>query len=316
MVAVGATISAFWIIVANSWQQTPAGYVLRNGRAELTDFWAAVFNPSTLLRFPHTFVACLLAGALLVMGISAWLLLAGKAAETARKTLKTALLLAFVASLLTLYPFGHHHAMQVARTQPEKLAAMEGLIKGKRQAGWVVFGIPGREPDQMHFVIGIPGLLSWMVAGDANAYIPGLDDFRNEGQPTPPLRMTFLSFHSMVGLGMLFIGVTGLGVFLLFRKRLYDAKWYLRLLPWCIPLPLLACQLGWVTAEVGRQPWVVYRLLRTQDAFSTNVTGTEVLFSILMFGFIYLLLGTLYVFLLVRQVRHGPEPVPSREGTK
>jgi cytochrome d ubiquinol oxidase subunit I len=120
----------------------------------------------------------------------------------------------------------------------------------------------------------------------------------------------------MVGLGMLFIGVTGLGVFLLFRKRLYDAKWYLRLLPWCIPLPLLACQLGWVTAEVGRQPWVVYRLLRTQDAFSTNVTGTEVLFSILMFGFIYLLLGTLYVFLLVRQVRHGPEPVPSREGTK
>lgn len=313
MVAVGATISAFWIIVANSWQQTPAGYEIRNGRAELTDFAAAVFNPSTIERFFHTFAACLLAGAFLMAGISAYLLLKNKAGDVARKTLKLATIFGFVVSVMTLFPTGHHHAVQVARSQPEKLAAIEGLIHGQANAPVVVFGIPSEDPPRLHYAIEIPGLLSMLASGDSDAEIPGIEDLREAGRPTPPFVMTFVSFHMMVALGNFFIAWTALGVFLLIRKKLYDTRWYLKLLMWVIPLPLVACQLGWIVAEVGRQPWVVYRLLKTEDAFSANVTGGEVLFSIVMFGLIYLALGALYVFILVRKIKQGPKPLAAKE---
>ena len=313
MVAVGATLSAFWIIVANSWQQTPAGFEVRHGRAELTDFAAAVFNPSTTERFFHTFVACLIAGAFLMAGISGYLVLKDRAAEVGRKTLKLALVLGLVASLLALFPTGDSHARQVACTQPEKFAAMEGLIRGQTRAPLTIFGIPSEAPPRLKFKIGIPGLLSWMACGDADAHVPGILDLQGQGHSTPPLTITFVSFHTMVGLGTLFIAVTAFGVFLLCRKRLYQTRWYLRLLLWAIPLPLVACELGWIVAEVGRQPWVVYRVLRTQDAYSANVTGGEVLFSMVMFGLIYLALGGLYVFVLSRQIKRGPEPRVVRE---
>jgi cytochrome d ubiquinol oxidase subunit I len=312
MVAVGSALSAFWIIVANSWQQTPAGHVVQNGRAELLDFWAAVFNSSTGPRFFHTMVACLVAGAFLMIGISAYLILKNKAAEVARKTLKIALVFGLVFSVMTLYPSGHHHGQQVARDQPEKFAAMEGLIRGQSRAPMVVVGMPSDEPPRMEYVVHIPGLLSWLAFGDVDARVPGIEDLRQQGWPTPPMVATFLSFHSMVGLGMLFIALTAFGVWLLVRGKLYGSTWFLRLLVWSIPLPLVACELGWIVAEVGRQPWVVYRVLKTADAFSTNVSGAEVLFSIVIFGLIYLALGALYVFILVRKVNQGPEP-PAQE---
>jgi len=313
MVAVGATISAFWIIVANSWQQTPAGYEIRNGRAELTDFMAAMFNPSTADRFFHTLIACLIAGAFLMAGISAYLVLKDRAAEVARKTLKISLVFGLIVSVIALFPTGDHHAKQVARTQPEKFAAMEGLIRGQTRAPLTIFGIPSEEPPRLDLKIGIPGILSLMASGDAEAYVPGIEDLREEGRPTPPLAITFVSFHTMVGLGFFFILLTALGVFLLLRKKLYKTRWYLRLLLWAIPLPLIACELGWIVAEVGRQPWVVYRILKTEEAYSANVTGGEVLFSIIMFGLIYLMLGVLYVFILARNVKRGPGSLPAKE---
>lgn len=313
MVAVGSTLSAFWIIVANSWQQTPAGYAIRGGRAELVDFWAAVFNSSTPHRFFHTMVACLVAGAFLMAGISAYLVLKNRSVEVARKTLKIALIFGFVVSVMALFPSGHHHAKQVAEDNPEKFAAMEGLIHGQSRAPMVVVGKPNGEPPTMEFVVEIPGLLSWMAFGDVDAPVQGVEDFRREGWPTPPLVPTFLSFHAMVGLGLLFIGLTGLGVLLLLRRRLDQSRWYLKLLLWSIPLPLVACELGWIVAEVGRQPWVVYRVLKTADAFSTNVSGGEILFSIVAFGFIYLALGALYLLILARKVQHGPEPQTPKE---
>ena len=308
MVAVGTMLSAFWIIAANSWQQTPAGYVVQNGRAELTDFWAAIFNASTHHRFLHTMVASWIAGAFLMAGISAYLILNNRRAEVARKTLKISLIVGLIASVTALFPSGHHHAQQVARTQPEKLAAMEAVIHGQKAAPLTIFGIPSEEPPRMDYAIGIPGLLSWMAFGDADAHVSGLEDLREQGHPTPPFVMTFLCFHLMVGLGTFFIALTALGVFLLVKKRLYETRWYLKLLLWAIPLPLVATQVGWIVAEVGRQPWVVYRLLKTADAFSQNVAAGEVLFSIVMFGLIYLALGVLYVFILVRKVKQGPEP--------
>ena len=313
MVAVGAAISAFWIIVANSWQQTPAGYVIRNGRAELTDFAAAVFNPSTIDRFGHTFFACLAAGAFLMAGISAWLILSDTGAEVARKTLKISLIFGLVTSVVVLFPTGHYHAERVARTQPEKLAAIEGLIHGQTGAPLVVFGIPSEEPPRLNWTIKIPGALSWMAFGDADAHVRGIQDLREAGWPTPPFVITFISFHTMVGLGFFFIVLTAFGVLLLVRHKLFETRWYLKLLLWSIPLPLLACELGWIVAEVGRQPWVVYRVLKTSEAFSTNVIAAEVLFSIIMFGLIYLALGALYIFILVRKVKHGPEPLFAKE---
>jgi cytochrome d ubiquinol oxidase subunit I len=200
MVAVGSTLSAFWIIVANSWQQTPAGFVVRNGRAELVDFWAAVFNSSTPHRFFHTMIACLVAGAFLMAGISAYLVLKNKAAEVGRKTLKVALLFGFVVSVMTLFPSGHHHAKQVAEDQPEKFAAMEGLIRGGTRAPMVVVGKPSDRPPRLESFVEIPGMLSWLAFGDVDAPVQGIEDLREAGWPTPPLVPIFVSFHTMVGL--------------------------------------------------------------------------------------------------------------------
>jgi cytochrome bd ubiquinol oxidase subunit I len=304
MVAVGSTISAFWILVANSWQQTPAGYVVRNGRAELTGFWAAVFNPSTLPRFFHTVDAALIAGAFLVAGVAAYLLRKDRADELARRALKLAVVFGFVASLVELFPFGHYHARQVAHTQPEKFAAIEGLYTGQSAAPMVLFAYPVTPPPQLKAKIEIRGLLSWMAFGDINAPIRGITDFPPDDRP--PLWLTFVSFHNMVVLGMYFIAAMGFGVWQLRRGRLWEGRRFLKLLIISIPLPLAACELGWMAAEVGRQPWIVYHLLRTSDAASTSVPAGDVLFSMLLGGLLYLTLGALYVFLLVREIRHGP----------
>jgi cytochrome d ubiquinol oxidase subunit I len=306
MVAVGATISAFWIIVANSWQQTPAGYVLRNGRAELTNFYDAVFNPSTLIRYFHTVDAALIAGAFFVAGIAAYLILKGKETDLAKHAMKIAVIFGLMTSLLELMPLGHEHAKQVAYTQPEKFAAIEGLYISQPSAPMVFFAIPYTKPPELKAVIELKGLLSWMAFGDVNVHIKGINEFPPEN--IPPLWLTFVSFHNMVVLGLYFIAITFYATYLLKKNKLFEKKWLLKLFIWSIPLPLAACQLGWITAEVGRQPWIVYGLLRTSDASSITVTAPESLFSIILFGCVYLLLGALYIYLLVREVKHGPQP--------
>ena len=305
MVAVGSTLSAFWIIVANSWQQTPAGFVIRNGRAELTSFWEAVFNPSTLPRYFHTMDAALISGAFFVAGISAYLLLQNSKNESARKALKIAVIFGFVVSLLEVFPFGHEHAQQVARTQPAKFAAIEGVYDSQTGAPLALFGVPTDSPPDLKVPIEIPGILSWMAFGDFDAEIKGINDFPEEDRP--PLFITFVSFHNMVILGLYFIALMAWGVYLLIKGRAWDNKRFLKILIWSIPLPLIACQLGWIAAEVGRQPWIVYGLLRTSDAHSIAVTAGEILFSTVLFTSIYILLGSLYVFLLVKEVKHGVE---------
>jgi cytochrome d ubiquinol oxidase subunit I len=310
MVAVGATISAFWIIVANSWQQTPAGFVIQNGRAELTSFWDAVFNPSTMLRYLHTVDAALIAGAFFMAGISAYLLLKGKEIDGAKRTMKVSVIFGLVAAVLAVFPTGHEHAKQVAHTQPEKFAAIEGLYNTQSQAPLVLFALPQTPPPKLEAVIEIPGILSWMAFGDPHAKIQGIDEFPKD--EIPPLWLTFVSFHNMVILGGYFVLIMGFAAFKLWKGGLWSTKWLLKVLMWSIPLPLAACQLGWITAEVGRQPWIVYKLLKTADAYSVTVTAGEIWFSIILFSLVYLLLGTLYVFLLLREMKHGPQPLTLR----
>jgi len=303
MVAVGATISAFWIIVANSWQQTPAGFIIQNNRAELTDFWAAVFNPSTLVRFFHTVDAALISGAFLWAGIAAYMILKNKQVEIAKVALKFAVIFGLVASLLQVYPFGHEHGRQLARTQPEKFAAIMGLYYTQTAAPVDIFAFPTDRPPELKLRIGIPGLLSWLALGDANAPLKGINEFPREN--IPPLFLTFVSYHNMVILGMYFILILAISAFKIYKKTLWESKKLLKILFWSIPLPLAACQLGWIAAEVGRQPWIVYHLMRTKDAVSVSVGAGEILFSIFLFGAIYILLFSVLIVLLKKKVNKG-----------
>lgn len=313
MVALGATLSAFWIIVANSWMQTPAGFVFNTvtQRAELTNFWQAVFNPSTGIRYFHTVMSCLVAGAFMMTGISAALLLKDSANRVARKSLGVGIIFGLISSILVAFPSGHEHAKQVAHTQPAKFAAIEGLYTSQSGAPLVMFAVPFTAPPELKAKVELPGLLSWMAFGDVNAHIPGIDQFKKED--LPPLWMTFVSFHNMVILGMFFITAMMYGTWLLYRGKLWTSRKFLRVLFWSIPLPLAATQFGWVTAEVGRQPWIVYPVkgvfegMRTSAAASVNVSAGQILFSIILFGIIYLFLLSLYLYVLWKKISEGPE---------
>ncbi|UCH64147.1 MAG: cytochrome ubiquinol oxidase subunit I [Fidelibacterota bacterium] len=307
MVALGATLSAFWIVAANSWQQTPSGFIIQHGRAELTNFWEAVFNPSTLPRYFHTVNGTLITGAFFMAGIAAYLLLKNKASDAAKISLRYSIIFGLVTSILAGFPTGHEHARQVARTQPEKFAAQEGLYTTQEGAPMLLFGLPKDNPPEMKFSIEIPGLLSWIAYGDVNATVRGINDFPEDERP--PLFLTFASFHTMVGLGVYFVLIMLLAAIMLYRKTLWHNSLLLKVLVLSIPLPWLANQLGWVAAEVGRQPWIVYGLLKTRDAYSITVSAGEVLFSLITFGLIYLLLGALYIYLLIRNIKRGPEPI-------
>ncbi len=303
MVAVGATLSAFWILVANSWQQTPKGFIfnVQTGRAELTSFAAAVFNPSMPIRFCHTMDAAIICGAFLVAGISAYLLLKDRTNEVARRALRIAVTVGFIASALELFPFGHEHARQVGNQQPAKLAAFEGLFETGPNAPLTLFGWPTE-----HGLIGavrVPGLLSLLVGMRTDRVVQGLNDFPRSERP--PVFLPFMGFHVMVGLGSLFIAMTAYGLFQLWRGRLWEDKLYLWALVLAIPLPVIACQAGWIVTEVGRQPWIVYKLLKTADALSPHLSGGEVLFSIILFGSVYALLFGLYLYQCVTMVRQG-----------
>ncbi len=310
MVAVGSTLSAFWIIVANSWQQTPAGFVERNGRAELTDFWAAVFNDSTVPRYLHTVDACLMTGSMFMLGVSAWYLLRRRHVRFARESLRVSLIVAFASSLVQL-PLGHYHGGQVARTQPAKLAAMEGIFKTQTHAPSLVFGVLDRKAEVVRYKIGIPGMLSWLAFGDVDAEVQGMEAF--DPNDRPPLPYTFYTFRAMVGLGFWCIALTGVGLLLLWRKRAYDNRLFLRCALWSIPLPFIANQVGWFSAEVGRQPWAVYGVLRTSEAVSPTVPAAQILLSIIVFTAVYSLLLALWLFLLGREIKHGPETAPEGE---
>jgi cytochrome d ubiquinol oxidase subunit I len=304
MVAVGSTLSAFWIVVANSWQQTPAGFHIVNGRAELVDFWAAVFNPSTVPRFLHTVDGALMAGAFFIMGLSAWFLLRGEHRKFAEKSFTIALVAGFLASAVQV-PLGHFHAVQVAETQPVKLAAFEGLWETQTNAPLLLLGLPNAEKERTDFAVELPGLLSIGVGGSTDTEVAGLKDFPKE--EWPPLYPTFFGFHLMVGLGFYFIALTGLGLLLLWRRRLFENTLFLKVAFLSIPLPVIANELGWIAAEVGRQPWIVQGLMRTDEAFSTVVPAGQILVSIGLFTVVYALLFCVWIFLLRRKLQKGPE---------
>jgi cytochrome d ubiquinol oxidase subunit I len=314
MVALGAHFSAIWIVVANSWQQTPAGFQLmprgEGFRAELTNFFEAVLNPSFLDRISHVYMGAWQAGAFLVLSVSAFYLLRNRHQEIAKASMKLALGLAVFASLGQLVT-GHDSAMNVAENQPAKLAAFEGLYETDAPAdlylvGWV------DEANERTIGLAVPKGLSWLLYGDADAPVTGLDSFAEEDRP--PVNIVFQSYHLMVGIGMLLIAISLGSLFLFWRGKLFRTRWFLWILTFSVLGPQLANQLGWLSAEVGRQPWIVYNLLRTSDGISPVVSASQVLTSLVLFGMIYLLLFILFVYLLNEKIQHGPGEVPVKEG--
>jgi cytochrome d ubiquinol oxidase subunit I len=310
MVALGSIFSSVWITIANSWQQTPAGYHLvktASGfvRAEITDFWAMVFNPSSMYRLCHVWLGAFILGAFFTLSIAAYYLLRNKHQEFAKNTFLIALIYAALASCSELVS-GHMQARAVARNQPAKLAALEAHYKtGTAGSELYLFGIPNPKKQEVDFGLALPNFLSILVYDDPNKPVAGLDKFREEDWP--PVVIPFLSYHVMIALGMMFIGLSLLGLFLYWRGTLFQQKWLL----WCYVFAVLggyaANETGWVCAEVGRQPWLVYGLLRTTQGVSPRLAASHVLASIIMFAIVYLFLFAVWVFVLNDKIQHGPE---------
>lgn len=314
MVALGSIFSAIWIIVAISWQQTPAGFVLRDSvtpagivkRAEVTDFWSVVFNPSAMDRLVHVIIGAFILGSFFVLSISAYYLLKNRHLDFARKSFAVALWVAATASIAMLVS-GDSQGRVVARYQPAKLAALEGLFKTTEGGAPIhVFGIPDTGSRAVRYNIEIPGLLSFLVHRDFRKPVPGLDQFEPD---VPPVALPFFSFHIMIGLGIYFVLLTLYALWRLRKSRLFQQRWLLWVFVFSVAGPFVANELGWVAAEVGRQPWIVYNLLRTSDAVSRGLAGSQVLGSIVMFAVIYAMLFAVWIYLLDDKIKKGPEPV-------
>ncbi|MBU1056449.1 MAG: cytochrome ubiquinol oxidase subunit I [Proteobacteria bacterium] len=301
LIAGASTLSAVWIIIANAWMQHPVGYVLRNGRAELNDFLAVVTQKFAVLQFLHTISAAYVISAFFVMGISAYHILKKQNLDFFVKSFRIALILGLISSVFVVFE-GDFHAADIAQKQPTKLAAMESLWETTTRAPVYLFAIPDEENEKNMIEIGaLPGVLSFLAYKDINAEVKGLKEFPRDERP--PVLITSMAFKGMVGLGAYFIFVTGYGW--LKRKRLAENKLYLKIMLLSIPLPYIATELGWVLTEVGRQPWIVYGLMKTSDAVSP-IASTQVLVSLIAFILVYGLLGFAGFYLIIKNAKKNP----------
>jgi cytochrome bd ubiquinol oxidase subunit I len=307
MVFLGTWASGYFIIATNAWVQHPVGYrTLENGNIVLDDYWAILFNPWVFPQYAHNMGGAVVCGAFVVTGLGAYYVLARRHEEYGRIFLKVGVIAGVLASLWMLFPSGHFQSEMVAKHQPVSLAAMEGLFESERQAGVVLVGQPDMENETIDNPIIIPRALSFLVYQNWNSEVKGLNAFPEKNWPDN-IPLLYYSYHVMVGLGTIFIGIMVLAAFLLWRGKLYNSRWMLWILMLAIPFPFIANTAGWFTAELGRQPWLAYGLFRTEEGVSPLVSSGSVLFTLIGFAGMYLIMGLLYILLMVREVAHGPE---------
>lgn len=311
LVAIGSNLSAIWILIANAWMQFPVGYILADGRAELASFTEILLNERMFVMAKHTIIAAFATGGFFMLGISSWNMVRNNQKEIFLKSARIALVFAAVSS--ALLPFtGHNHGQHTVEHQPMKFAAMEGLWHTEQPAGMALFAIIDQENMTNTFEIKIPYLLSWLAHGDMNAEVKGMVELQKiyeakhgEGDFIPPVWVVFWSFRIMVGLGMVFILFSFIGIFLLWRKKLSVSKLFLKLSMVIMFLPLLANAFGWIVAEIGRQPWVVQGLLLTSEGLSPNVTAGTLLLSTIVFTLLYGILAAVAVYLVYKYAKPG-----------
>ena len=305
LVAFASNLSALWILIANSWMQHPVGYAIREGRAELTDFLAIVTQPFAIQQFFHTVSGAYILAGFFVMGVSAYHLLRRQHIDFFTKSFRLALIFALIFSLAEIVQ-GHIHGGEVAKIQPTKLAAMESHWNTQADAPQWLFLIPDEKNERNLVEFGrLPGALSLLAYHSTAATVKGLKDFPPDERP--PVALTFVAFRTMVGLGFLFALLTVVGWFK--RNRLLESPTYLKIMLYAIPLPYIALQAGWIVTEVGRQPWIVYGLMRTKDAVSP-IAASQVGVTLGAFILVYTLLGVATFYLIIRHARLGPPPAP------
>jgi cytochrome bd ubiquinol oxidase subunit I len=309
-VAVGSWASGYFIIATNAFMQLPAGYAINpDGTLELVDVAAFLLNPWAWIQFAHNQCAALVTGAFAVTALGAFYILRNDHLEQARLYLRSGTTAGLIASLLVAFPTGDQQAKMVARHQPVTLAAMEGRFHGGDMADLTAIGQPNVKMQRLDNPIPIPGALSFLANGTFESYVHGLDEYPTEDWPDN-IELLYYSFHLMVTLGMIFILLMGLAVVQRFRGKLESSKWLLWPLMLTFPFPYIANSLGWMTTELGRQPWLIYNLFRTSEGYSKLVSNGDVIFTLIGFTGLYFVLGVLFLYLVGREIYFGPDHEP------
>lgn len=313
MVFLGSWVSGLFIIATNAWMQNPVGYTqLPDGSFQLADFGALFTNPWLFWQYMHNMSGAVVTGAFVMSSVGAYYVLSNKNAEYGKKFLLYGIVTGVIVSVFQAFPSGDGQGKNVAKYQPITLAAMEGLFETEHGAGLTIIGQPDVENMKLDNPIIIPNMLSFLTYNRWKAEVKGLKEYPREHWPDN-IPLLYYSYHIMVGLGTIFISITSIGVFLLWRKKLYTSRWFLWIVMLSFPFPYIANTTGWMTAELGRQPWLVYGLFRTADGFSSNVSSGNALFTLIGFAGLYLLLGLLFIMLALKEINEGPEHKKSTE---
>lgn len=309
-VFVGSWISGYFIIVTDAWMQHPVSYrVLANGSYEVISFWQLLFNPWALLQYAHNMCGSVVTASFVMAAVGAFYLLENRQLEYGRLFVKLGVIAGVLSSIAIVFPTGDLQGKYVASQQPVTMAAMEGLFKTESGAGMVLMGQPNEDTQTIDNPIVVNDLLSFLIYGTTRAEVKGLDQFPRDQWPTT-LPLLYYAYHIMAGLGTYFVLVMLIAAFLLWRKKLFTTRWILWPLMLSFPLPYIANTAGWMTAEIGRQPWLIYGLMRTAVGYSTEVSGGNALFTLLGFMGLYVLLSILFIILIYREISHGPEHAP------
>jgi cytochrome d ubiquinol oxidase subunit I len=305
MVWIGSWISGFFIIVTDAWMQHPVAYNYVNGHYEVASFWKLLLNPWGLLQYMHNMTGTVVTGSFVMAAVGAYYLLERRDDAFARIFLKVGVVAGLLASIAIIFPTGDLHGKYVAHHQPVAMAAMEGLFHSEKGAGLVLIGQPNPETGQIDNPIRVGNVLSFLIYGTTTAEVTGLDKFPRDQWPgAQPL--LYYAYHIMAGLGTWFLLLTIVAAFLLWRGKLYGTRWLLWAVLLSFPLPYIANTAGWMTAELGRQPWLIYGLMRTSEGYSSMVSAGNGLFTLLGFMGLYTLLGLLFTVLIYREIHHGP----------
>jgi cytochrome d ubiquinol oxidase subunit I len=306
-VAIGSWLSGYFILVTNAFMQYPVGYsVAKDGSLGIASVSAYLLNPWAVVEFAHNQTAAVVTGSFVIMAVAAFYMLRGLHSAQARLYLRAGSIVGLVASLLVAFPTGDQQAKMVGNHQPVTLAAMEGKFVGGKMAGVSMIGEPDVKDQRIDNPIEVPGTLSFLAYGTFQSYVHGLDEYPRDTWPDN-IELLFYAFHIMITLGTIFILLTGYTSFEAWRGKLESRRWLLWILMLAFPFPYIANTLGWMTAELGRQPWLIYGLFRTESGYSKVVTNGDTIFTLIGFSGLYFVLGLLFLFLVGREIAHGPD---------
>jgi cytochrome bd ubiquinol oxidase subunit I len=308
MVFFGSWLSGFFIIVTDAWMQHPVAYDrMPDGRFEVLSFWQLLLNPWALIQYAHNMTAAVITASFVMAATGAFYLLDGRNQDYGRIFLKIGVISGVISTILIIFPTGDLHGKYVAHHQPAAIAGMEGVFRTEKGAGLVLMGQPNEETGEIDNPIVVNDVLSYLIYGTTKAEVKGLDQIPRDQWPTA-LPLLFYAYHIMAGLGTYFVALMIIAAFMLWRGKIYTTRWIQWLLLISFPLPYIANTAGWMTAEIGRQPWLIYGLMRTADGYSQTVSVGNGLFTLIGFMGLYLLLGLLFTVLIYREISHGPEP--------